>query len=745
MVETPEHTKQLMKELASVSVAHDVFAKMTASRSPDKIIIERGRGLLDYYDVMVDADPVLAGLLETRIDAVAGLEWDVIPASEEPNDERIAEFVTSCLDGLKRFKQDLEQICSAARTGFSVCEIIWELKSWNGAQKWMPVKLLSRRPERFTFGENYELRLKTRLNTWEGEELPPNKFIHHIFRPRYENPYGTSLCTSIWWMWWFKHHGMAWWLKAAERGAVVSPIGYYPEGWNEDQIKDFRNFLRTIMNDSYGAVPEGSNVEFPHIKIDKEFASKLREACNEEMIYRILGGTQSSGGDEGSRAKAKVHEHRFQERKEADAESVMATINHQLIKPMVLLNFPEPTDYPYWKLNYEEEKDVNAIADVLVKVAKIGVPVSTRDAAEMVNVPHAEEGETSLIKITGGPSVPGLTPNEPDNPDEEEEPNPEETEDQNTEANFAVSFQSRAAKNAGNMKNLSNAAIEYGMPEYNKLTNQLQTWLSKQGSLERALDNVGDFSLDMKSFTQYLAEARYLSLLYGFHTLTDDPKVRDNLEASKGPIAKKTIGCILRKLFASANKWKPLPFEEAIELFEDRTILERKDFDELLAYEKRQALTAANMTAETLEARLQPALLQALEEGLTLPQFQAMVKDIVMSPIHAENIFRTNIVTAYNEGHIEAIIDPQLQTWVAGVEFRAVSDNRTTDICLERDGQVYKTEDLTALDIAPPCHYMCRSTVTAVFVDEFGGTYSEPPTLRAQEGFGLFSPIRSAA
>lgn len=69
----PDNKSKLFEEIASLEKAHDAFSQMM-NRTNDKIINERGRGSLDYYDIMVDSDATLAGLIETRVDAVAGLD-----------------------------------------------------------------------------------------------------------------------------------------------------------------------------------------------------------------------------------------------------------------------------------------------------------------------------------------------------------------------------------------------------------------------------------------------------------------------------------------------------------------------------------------------------------------------------------------------------------------------------------------------------------------------------------------------
>jgi uncharacterized protein with gpF-like domain len=82
---------------------------------------------------------------------------------------------------------------------------------------------------------------------------------------------------------------------------------------------------------------------------------------------------------------------------------------------------------------------------------------------------------------------------------------------------------------------------------------------------------------------------------------------------------------------------------------------------------------------------------------------------------------------------------------IPAFEFMAVLDDRTTDICMERNGNIYRADEVEGLDIVPPLHFMCRSDLVPVFEDEWDGKAAGAPDSRAMEGFGRWKSILGEA
>ncbi len=95
------------------------------------------------------------------------------------------------------------------------------------------------------------------------------------------------------------------------------------------------------------------------------------------------------------------------------------------------------------------------------------------------------------------------------------------------------------------------------------------------------------------------------------------------------------------------------------------------------------------------------------------------------------NIARTESAKIYEQAHY--------QTWhgnedVAGYEFFAIIDGRTSEICLSLDGKLIPKDRIDGY--WPPLHFSCRSTVAPVLAWEDAKWSSLRGTVPPLEGFG---------
>ncbi len=106
---------------------------------------------------------------------------------------------------------------------------------------------------------------------------------------------------------------------------------------------------------------------------------------------------------------------------------------------------------------------------------------------------------------------------------------------------------------------------------------------------------------------------------------------------------------------------------------------------------------------------------EGLEQGQSLKQVMGSLEEALpgkMGRARLENIARTEATTAYNQGRLAMFLDTE--GFIAGVEFMAILDARTTDICQHRDGLVFRLDDPAIRLNTPPLHYQCRSILSPV-------------------------------
>ena len=89
-------------------------------------------------------------------------------------------------------------------------------------------------------------------------------------------------------------------------------------------------------------------------------------------------------------------------------------------------------------------------------------------------------------------------------------------------------------------------------------------------------------------------------------------------------------------------------------------------------------------------------------------------KDLNVLYYQAERLVRTEMNYAMNQGHLKGYADSGV---VEKYEFLAAIDSRTSKLCKNQNGKVYKLSEATVGVNYPPVHCNCRSTVIPILED----------------------------
>ncbi|MBE3574550.1 MAG: minor capsid protein [Firmicutes bacterium] len=190
----------------------------------------------------------------------------------------------------------------------------------------------------------------------------------------------------------------------------------------------------------------------------------------------------------------------------------------------------------------------------------------------------------------------------------------------------------------------------------------------------------------------------------------------------------------------------PLPFEEAIQYFRSRILLTKEEFLALENEVRAQAFTVAGITALEILRDIQTALEAAIADGTTLEDFRAQANEILarrgwrgLTPYQADNVFRTNLQTAYNVGRYKQMTDPDVISRRPYWQYDAVNDRRTRPSHRAMDGRVWPANHPIWDTWYPPNGFRCRCSVRSLSqedVDRMGLTVEAeiPQMVQTRDG-----------
>lgn len=162
-------------------------------------------------------------------------------------------------------------------------------------------------------------------------------------------------------------------------------------------------------------------------------------------------------------------------------------------------------------------------------------------------------------------------------------------------------------------------------------------------------------------------------------------------------------------------------FTAAAAYFKEKLPLTPKTFKILSEKYRRGAFTVAQYTSAKVVEQFYNAVIDAIENGDTMTEFRESMNTFLedngyegVSVFYADNIFRTNIQTAYQAGHYEAMMQPEVKKARPYWMYDAVGDERTRPSHMAMNGKVFSVDSPVWDTFYPPNGYRCRCTVVSL-------------------------------
>lgn len=356
-----------------------------------------------YFELaeeMEEKDLHYLSVLGTRKRAVSQLDITVEAAGDEQIYQDDAELIRNWLDR-DMLEAELFDILDAIGKGVSAVEIVWEFT----AKSWLPERLEWRDPRWFEFDRETGQRLMLR-----GEDgpkpLPFAKFIEHRHPAKSGLPIRGGLARAAAWGYMFKNYAIRDWVAFLEGYGHPLRVGKYGPNESEENKRLLLQALLDLGVDAAAAFPETMSVEFVDRKAGtapNDLWRSKAEYIDLQMSKAVLGQTNTTDAQAGGlgSGQAEVHNDVRGDIERADAKLEAATLNRDLIRPMVILNHGIRDKYPRLKIGRPDEFDAAQDIANAEKLAKQGARISMRGMMERSGLPEAEDGE----EIFGAPTT----------------------------------------------------------------------------------------------------------------------------------------------------------------------------------------------------------------------------------------------------------------------------------------------------------------------------------------------------
>lgn len=363
---------------------------------------------VELFEEMEEKDPHMFSQLQTRKNAVTGLDYEIIPFdSDNELDKQIAEFVSNEINSIENFEDIEIDLLDAIGKGFAVSEIVWDYA--DGKTTVQDIKW--RHQKRF-FWDSIDDSFKVLTKDFpSGIILPENKFVVHRYKARSGHPSRAGVLRVVAWMYLFKNYDLKDWISFCEVFGMPLRLGKYAQGASDEDKASLMRALVQIGTDAAGIIPDGTTIDF--ITTEKTSSTDLYERlaryCDEQISKAILGQTLTSDSGGGSFAQSKTHNEVRHDLTVADCKALAATLRRDLIKPLVFFNFGENRRIPYLRYDCEEAGDLKETAEIITTLVQgTGLKVPTSYLYKKFSIPKPEAGEEIALPVTAAQTQNGL-------------------------------------------------------------------------------------------------------------------------------------------------------------------------------------------------------------------------------------------------------------------------------------------------------------------------------------------------
>lgn len=417
------------------------------------------REFCDLLDELLERDPHMYAVCAQRVHAVSGGETSFNVANcDESELERateIRDFVKRCWDELPDRQQSISQLqWGGLYYGVGASEISWTQdvekdKKGKSVPRWRPRRLHWIHSRRLAYPDpnNWSVRIwdMGMVASWDQARDPtgrmfgvacdeyPAKFIIHTpaVRGNYPTRDGLGRECAYWSA--LKLMGARGAAQYIERFGKPWVIAKYATGESEgehraagkEDLVAVEAAARALGIGSLASamIPDSTSIEIMGPAASTSPGRQLMHVlfvnmCNAEISKAVLGQTDTTeASPNGSRGAVEVRKQGTQELYRYDAACLSDTIQHDLVKWIVDLNFPgEEHLCPTVSIQAVEEPDLNAIVERARLMATVGAPVDADALADEVGVKLIErkkgEGDQQPRRLYNQAPLKLLDPNE---------------------------------------------------------------------------------------------------------------------------------------------------------------------------------------------------------------------------------------------------------------------------------------------------------------------------------------------
>lgn len=159
--------------------------------------------------------------------------------------------------------------------------------------------------------------------------------------------------------------------------------------------------------------------------------------------------------------------------------------------------------------------------------------------------------------------------------------------------------------------------------------------------------------------------------------------------------------------------------DEAARELSQKNVMTREQFDRLDSAARQKAFTVAQVESLETMNKIRDVMAETVKDGVDVETFRERILEAVdegtfMSDAHLENVYRTNVQTAFSDGQMAVLQHPFVRSGFPYASYEAIDDDRVEPdhLALMTLGiggtNIYRLDDPVFMLFRPPWRWCCR-------------------------------------
>lgn len=361
---------------------------------------------LELAETTEERDLHYAGVLGTRRRSVSQLDISVEAASDKAEDVARAEMVTKWLKR-DELQDEIFDILDAIGKGRSHTEVMYDTSEG----QWEPARLEWRDPRWFGV-DKLDLRTPTlRGPAGTDEPLMPFKFIVADIKAKSGLPMRSGLSRIAMWAYLFKKFTERDWQIFTQTYGQPLRVGKWGAGASEADKETLFQAVANIAGDCAAIIPSSMEIDFIEtgaIGASSALYKERADWLDQQVSKCVLGQTATTDAVTGGLGSGKEHRQVQEDIERADAKSLAAILNRDLIRPWMQLNFGPLPAYPRLVIGRPETVDIAALTTALGPMIDRGMKVSADEVRSKLGLSEPA-ADADLLQPIARVSAPDLS------------------------------------------------------------------------------------------------------------------------------------------------------------------------------------------------------------------------------------------------------------------------------------------------------------------------------------------------